>query len=197
MNKKVFLIIVILAAVVATMAATINYVPPLVGAMVSSDGTGNAGTWQPLSGSGGTSINYVPPYSGLMYSTDGTGNVGTWAFWKPTATPSGCVSGVSYPCTIPASSLTNPVLTGQTANVSLYTLYTTPSNGAGSYELSCYESVTTAGGSGAKMPQCYADWTDFYSGVPLPSGQIGFVAAFDGTSVGLTNLNVISPPATN
>lgn len=58
------------------------YVPQPFAAYVSSDGSGSAGTWNPLTGSGGTPISYVPQAYGMYYSTDGSGAAGTWAPWN-------------------------------------------------------------------------------------------------------------------
>ncbi len=56
----------------------LSYVPPLKGMYVSSDGTGNPGTWEPESGTGTSTISYVPPAVGAYCSNNGTGNPGTW-----------------------------------------------------------------------------------------------------------------------
>ena len=57
----------------------LSYIPPQVALFFSSDGSGSSGTWDPLTGSGGSGpLSYVPPTMGMYYSNDGTGNAGTW-----------------------------------------------------------------------------------------------------------------------
>jgi hypothetical protein len=75
-------------------AQSISNVPTRFAAYVSSDGTGNAGTWQPLTGTGGTAIQFVPQPIAIYYSTDGTGNPGTWAAWNGSSTSGGAVTMV-------------------------------------------------------------------------------------------------------
>jgi hypothetical protein len=59
--------------------AAASYRPDKVGAFISSDGTGNDGTWVAMAGAGGlgTPVGRVKAV-GLYYSSDGTGNDGTW-----------------------------------------------------------------------------------------------------------------------
>jgi lysophospholipase L1-like esterase len=78
--------------------APLPYVPQPFAAYVSSDGSGSSGTWNPLTGSGGTPISYVPQAYGMYYSTDGSGAAGTWAPWNGVA-GSGTVAagtGIAY-----------------------------------------------------------------------------------------------------
>jgi hypothetical protein len=76
---RIIAFLALLMAIPAFTQAQINYVPEPAAAYYSSDGTGNSGTWNPMTGSGGTAIGYVPRPAGIYYSTDGTGNAGTWA----------------------------------------------------------------------------------------------------------------------
>ena len=86
-RKLLWSLIFLLAGSRGTLQAQtkINYVPNPVALYVSSDGTGNSGTFEPLAGSGGSTVAYVPQPLAMMYSTDGTGNAGTWAFCTATS----------------------------------------------------------------------------------------------------------------
>jgi hypothetical protein len=85
---------------VGAFSQSISYVPTRFSAYISSDGSGNPGTWQPLTGSGGTAISFVPQPIAVYYSTDGTGNPGTWAPWN------GSSSGGGDTITSPNSTIT-------------------------------------------------------------------------------------------
>jgi hypothetical protein len=92
MTRRRIIILSIAAGVLATIAivvvgrwtsrsgpgarATTN--PPKAGGYYSTDGTGNAGTWKPYSGTGTPYSGSTPASYGFMVSTDGTGNPGTW-----------------------------------------------------------------------------------------------------------------------
>src|SRR5215831_8975741 len=67
---------VVVSLVLMMAAATTN--PAKYGAMVSSDGTGNPGTWVAMAGTGAAYSGPAPQPAGLMVSSDGTGNPGTW-----------------------------------------------------------------------------------------------------------------------
>lgn len=76
MRKFIF---ILLAISIPALGQSLRYVPPPVAGFISTNGSGAAGTWNPLTGSGGlNALLFVPPAQGLYYSNDGTGNVGTW-----------------------------------------------------------------------------------------------------------------------
>lgn len=74
--KKILIAVVLVLTVSITIAAVTN--PQRVGLFVSSDGTGNPGTWLAVSGGGQAFTGSVQPV-GMFTSIDGTGNPGTWA----------------------------------------------------------------------------------------------------------------------
>lgn len=98
--------LLILSLFIAPMAygQALSNVPPLRGMFISSDGTGNPGTWQPEPGSG-TSVlpNTVPPAIGAYCSNDSTGNPGTWVPCKQPSQTTGLRIFTSQ-CTGTASS---------------------------------------------------------------------------------------------
>lgn len=70
----------LISILVAFLLQALPYVPSPAGMYYSVDGSGNLGTWQPETTSGGTSINNIPSLLiGAYCSTDGSGSVGTWA----------------------------------------------------------------------------------------------------------------------
>lgn len=101
--------------------APISYVPTPFAAYVSSNGTGAAGTWNPLTGSGGTPISYVPTGYGMYYSTDGSGAAGTWAPWTGTSTSGNAttINGAAVPAsaTILGSNSSSQLITQTLTNV--------------------------------------------------------------------------------
>lgn len=62
----------------AALAQSLPYIPAPRAMYISSDGTGNAGTWAPESGTGTSSLSSVPQPVGAYCSNDGSGNAGTW-----------------------------------------------------------------------------------------------------------------------
>lgn len=101
-------------------SAPLPFVPDPIAAYVSSDGTGNVGTWNAAMGSGGvTALPFVPKtLVGIYYSTDGTGNVNTWV-----PCTSACFgAGSGAPATNPAGGannyapIANPSFTGSTTS---------------------------------------------------------------------------------
>jgi hypothetical protein len=94
MHMQLKLLILSLLIAPVAMAQSLSNVPTRFAAYVSSDGSGNPGTWQPLTGTGGTSIQFVPQPIAIYYSTDGTGNPGTWAAWNGSSSSGGAVSSV-------------------------------------------------------------------------------------------------------
>jgi hypothetical protein len=90
--KQIIAALVMVLVVAVTIAAVSN--PEKIGMFVSSDGTGNPGTWVALTGTGTPFTGTVNP-SGMYVSTDGTGNPGTWvaATAATFAPPSTALSG--------------------------------------------------------------------------------------------------------
>ncbi|HEY2351087.1 MAG TPA: hypothetical protein VGH83_01170, partial [Candidatus Acidoferrum sp.] len=74
-TKQIMLGLVLIVMASITIAAVTN--PQKFGAMYSSDGTGNPGSWVAVSGSGAAYTGSVTP-AGIMVSSDGTGNPGSW-----------------------------------------------------------------------------------------------------------------------
>jgi hypothetical protein len=86
-------LIFVALAMLAPMAYGQTKTLPRPAAMyISSDGTGNPGTWQPESGTGTSTIPYVPAAVGAYCSNDGSGNPGTWV---PCAASSSGATSVS------------------------------------------------------------------------------------------------------
>lgn len=83
--KEYILLAMGLCASVA-LSQSLPYVPSPRAMYISSDGTGNAGTWAPESGTGTSSLSSVPQPVGAYCSNDGSGNAGTWV---PCAVSSG------------------------------------------------------------------------------------------------------------
>jgi hypothetical protein len=69
------LVLIVIASI--TIAAVTN--PAKAGLMYSTNGSGAAGSWAAMTGTGGALYSGSVTPMGVMYSTDGTGNPGTWA----------------------------------------------------------------------------------------------------------------------
>lgn len=73
--------ILIAAAIAVPAVAQSGFVnnPPKMAVYTSSDGTGNANTWEAETGaSGAGTLYFIPPPIAAYCSSDGTGNAGTW-----------------------------------------------------------------------------------------------------------------------
>jgi hypothetical protein len=119
---------------------------------ISSDGTGNPGTWVPESGTGGTALPHrVPPAVGAYCSNDGTGNAGTWVPC-PASTATGTISSI----TSTGSTIVVTNGTGPTTNLEINTAkaLTWTANGALSAPAVLYNGtpVTTGGSSTTTWP---------------------------------------------
>ncbi len=107
------------------------------------------------------------------------------------STPAGCLSGsYQYPCVVASVNQT-----GLTANIGSYpTAYTVPSNGAGWYEIECYESETRAATTSSTLPECDVAFTDEDSNANGLNGTnniwvVGRNSGNTSNTVGTTNLN--------
>jgi hypothetical protein len=91
MKTLILITLVMLAPITYGQSKTL---PRPAAMYISSDGTGNPGTWQPESGTGTSTISYVPAAVGAYCSNDGTGNPGTWV---PCPTSSGGGDTITSP----------------------------------------------------------------------------------------------------
>ncbi len=105
--------------------------------------------------------------------------------------PAGCPAGkFQYPCVVAQVNQT-----GLTASIGGYpTAYTVPSNGAGWYQIECYESETRAATTSSTLPECNIAFTDQDSNsAGLNSANnvwvIGRNSGNSSNVVGTTNIN--------
>lgn len=105
--KRLFLLTMILC-VSGLFGQSLPYVPKPAAMFISSDGTGNLGTWVPETGAGAGAIPNVPQtLFGAYCSTDGTGNVGTWAPCNQPSQTTGLRTAESYCTGTATASATN------------------------------------------------------------------------------------------
>ncbi len=93
--RSVWISLACLSLSVCGVSQSLSWVPPASSMYKSSDGSGNPGTWTPVTGTGAGAITWVPPAFGAYCSSDGTGNAGTWA----PCTFTGGGGGASTPAT--------------------------------------------------------------------------------------------------
>jgi len=129
-------------------AATAN--PAKYGAMYSTDGSGNPGSWTALTGSGAPFSGSVTP-AGIMVSSDGSGAPGKWvAAISTTFTTnlaewvSGPKTAVSLPITQNAERLYSFNLPGNITTTKIsYNINTTADNTAALYDFGIYSATGT------------------------------------------------------
>jgi hypothetical protein len=126
-------------ASVSPTSATTN--PGKLGMFVSSDGTGNPGTWVALQGVGTTYTGTVQP-AGMMVSTDGTGNPGSW------------VAATSTTFQPPITALQPPQISTHNTSLGATTLYVNYSGTEQFVEAIVSVRVTTPGSGGTINSRC-------------------------------------------
>jgi len=119
--KKLLLFLLI---PIGAFGQALSYVPPSIGLFYSSDGSGASGTWDPLTGSGGSNpLTYVPPTMGMYYSNDGTGNINTWVPCSSSCIGGGGGGSISLTTTGTSGAAT---LTGTVLNIPVYSSGSAP-----------------------------------------------------------------------
>ena len=172
---KRFPLFIILALVpMAGFGQALLKIPPPSAFYYSTDGSGAAGTWAPMTGGGTGALSNIPPPVGAYCSSDGTGNAGTWV---PCANGGGGGGGG--------------------ASVSIEHIYTSPGSfnfphnlGTLTYQIHCY---TKAGGTNGP-----ASWTDFPADssnatVTVPAAG-DYVCSFNSATAVPADFNIATVP---
>ncbi len=136
MFRPIRVVLALLCSSVFAHGQALPYVPRAVAAYVSPGGTGAAGTWYAMAGTGNSPLTYVPGAQGLYVSTDGSGNAGTWVPWTGSSggAPTTCASGNNYACLNTANAFTSnqSTVSGTATTPTSYTVTTSDTETASS-----------------------------------------------------------------